>query len=976
MRGFALDGGVALALNQDVSMRFAALLLALGLTATISAATPQVALPTLIVEDDDGRASLPIDSLRVHVLIRGHLARTTYDVAFRNELDRDLDGQFSFPLPADAEVSDLGLYFDGKLRHAVAVERAQARAAYEEIVHRRVDPALAEWSSSTRAFRFRVYPIPARGTKVVRIAYDQDLTSAPYELDLRGALPPGALALTIDSDAPVDRGDAFVRATHDPSGEIALAAWSPSDWNWYYSAPTRVYSEARTLPPASAVTLLYDVSSSAVQRDDDAVAEFLRRFLAMQRDGVRVTVVPFHVRVDPPFETNAPALDRRLAELPRAGATNVVSMLERLPAIVDASPADSRIVIVTDGIHTMGDARSLSRALDALRVDRPIAVVHASPSADDTVLARLGAWSIDLARTGASDAAAAAMRLPTRVRVSAHASRIRSVLPESVTVSTDVTTTVHARGPQRVSRLPVAFDGIRRDLVVRELSTDEERDLVRRSWARAALRELLERGASDAEVLAHGLRFHQLTPRTSLLVLETWRDYEAYGVPMPRELREQRDRELAEASRPRLRRGNDANQRDGWFGGWFVKGTVRFDEQPLPGATVELLVNGTPAFTTVTDAEGRYWITPRREPRAFTLRASLTGFDTITRSYPRGAAKGATIDLVMRMAAVAEAITVTAEAPSFNVDGMTTTAVSSLVRPSPVALADPLLAQLGDAPFDERMERIGAAVAHMQSLRSVEDRFRYYIAARSAIGGDKFFQAHSALAMHADAPELAVRALTDLVESYPDDAPTLRLIGRVLEGWGFGDLARTLFERALELSPRETQTWRELLLLAAKERRTADLDDLQRRFTEAKRDARMVQTERAIHAELQRSGDDRRIDEKSELQVEAMWDTNYSDVDLRVREPDGEVVAYDHTRSKHGGKLHDDVTSGFGPETYTIPHMESGSYEIVLDYYGEDDTSLGTALAHVIVYVRGERRDFFVPLAGEGEEVVVTRVTR
>ncbi|HEX6097099.1 MAG TPA: VIT domain-containing protein [Thermoanaerobaculia bacterium] len=942
-------------------MRIAIGVLVVALTAATSAAKPRVALPALTSQTGDGKVSLAIDALRVHALIRGHLARTTYEVTFRNDLDRDLDGQFSFPLPPDAEVSDVGLYFDGVLRHAVAVERVQARAAYEETVHRRVDPALAEWGASTRAFRFRVYPIPARGTKVVHIAYDQDITNAPYELDLRHGLPQTAVALTVDSDAPVERdGPAYVRVVRTDS-EVALAVWSASERMWYYSAPPRIRSTAAVLPPAAAVTLLYDVSSSAVQRDDDALREFLRAFLALQRAGVRVTVVPFHVGVEPGFETDAIALDQRLRELPHAGATNLISLLERLPAIAASAPADSRIVLVTDGMHTIGDSRSLARAIDALpRFARPLAIVNASPSADDTILARLAAATggalADLTRTGAADAATASMRLPRRTTVTSFGHGIRQVLPESLTLAADTTATLHARGLQPLSWLPVTVGDARRDLMVRELSSDEERDLVRRSWARAALRELLERNAPAAEVLAHGLRFRQLTPQTSLLVLDTWQDYDAYGIPLPPELRAQKARDLAryEAERQRsnapglLVRGGVDTTDDAQFHpvGWFIRGIVTDATAPLPGVTVEMLVNDARAAVTVTDAMGRFWITARRAPPRFVLRSMLEGLETATLSFPRGAPKGAMVELVMRVASVSESITVTAEAPAID-SAATQVSIgssASLVRPTAAALADPLLAQIdGAADIGERFERIAAAVEHMRSLSSAGDRFRYYVAARSAIGGDKYFQAHAALAMHADAPELAVRALTDLAEAWPDDAPTLRLIGRVLDGWGHGQLARLLFERALELSPRETQTEREMLLLTAKEQR----------------------------------GEDRRIDEKAELQVEVMWDTNYTDIDLHVTEPSGEVVSYQHRVSKQGGTLHEDITSGFGPETYTLPRMEAGTYEIALDYYSGDDSRLGLeALAHVIVYVRGERRDFFVALTGDKDNVVVARVSR
>src|SRR5829696_312571 len=90
------------------------------------------AIPKLTVEGDDGNVALALSAVSIRVTVRGHLARTEYELTYRSSLDRVTGGDFEFPLPPDAEVSDLGLWFDGHLRHGVAVERVLARQAYEE----------------------------------------------------------------------------------------------------------------------------------------------------------------------------------------------------------------------------------------------------------------------------------------------------------------------------------------------------------------------------------------------------------------------------------------------------------------------------------------------------------------------------------------------------------------------------------------------------------------------------------------------------------------------------------------------------------------------------------------------------------------------------------------------------------------------------------------------------------------------------
>src|ERR1044071_3390425 len=104
-------------------MRVAVAVLVLLCVRPAAAAT----LPSLTVESDDGNVALALDAVQVEVLIRGHLARTTFELTYRNHRDEPLEGRFTFPLPPDAEVSELGLYFDGKLRYAEAVEAVHAR---------------------------------------------------------------------------------------------------------------------------------------------------------------------------------------------------------------------------------------------------------------------------------------------------------------------------------------------------------------------------------------------------------------------------------------------------------------------------------------------------------------------------------------------------------------------------------------------------------------------------------------------------------------------------------------------------------------------------------------------------------------------------------------------------------------------------------------------------------------------------------
>lgn len=71
-----------------------------------------------------------------------------------------------------------------------------------------------------------------------------------------------------------------------------------------------------------------------------------------------------------------------------------------------------------------------------------------------------------------------------------------------------------------------------------------------------------------------------------------------------------------------------------------------------------------------------------------------------------------------------------------------------------------------------------------------------------------------------------------------------------------------------------------------------------------------------------------------DLRVTLTWDTPATDVDLWVTGPDAEKVFYSHRQGALGGTLDTDVTTGFGPETFTLARLSAGAWRIQAHYYG------------------------------------------
>lgn len=985
------------------------------------AADDRPVIPTLTVEGDDGNVALELTAVTIRATIRGHLARTELELTYRSALDRVSRGEFSFPLPPDAEVSDVGLWFGETLRHGVAVERTLARHAYEESVHRAADPALVEWAPG-HAFTLDVYPIPAGGVKKVFVAYDQELTSGDYVLDVRYAGTIAAFDLTVDAEGrEVARMDGVVRVAREP-GETALVARA-DDGAWYASAAIDVAPPDRPAPPASHVVILYDTSSSSVRQNAASVRRFLIGFLARQKAWATADLVPFHITLDPPRRIEKAAtpsgaleLERHLRELQPLGATNFLEVTRQLPKLLASLPIDTRVVLVTDGLTSLGDSHDVSAAFRALTgLRRPLVLLNAANAADDLLLdnaaGATGGWHVDLTRTAPEAAVAAVMQVPASVRFDGR------VVPEVLLTSSPARFTIAARADRPIATFPATLS---RALPLRELQSTAA-SMVRRAYARAKLRDLLARGAAGEDVIAHGRAYSQVTPRTSLLVLESWRDYALYHLDPPADLVEQMRRDQEQE---RLDREAEARRQEELRelrnqplvlpssvvtgSGWSISGHV-YDEggSALPGVIVRLIDSAVSVHSTVTGHDGAYAFTSPITPEEPTVRAELHGYGEVSRSLGRTIPSGASLSLILT-AAVSQTITVTAAAPLVEV---TTTASAETGRPSLRVGAisiDPLLRAIdrdGSSDSDDpdvqtavalrRRELTQAVLAKMRAIRTPADRMRYYIAARGLLGGDKSFHIFAAEIFRERSPELALRVLLDLAEARDTDAPLLRLLARVIDGWNEAGLAKLLLQRALELAPDQVQSSREMILLDARQGRAEAVNARGTRLRAVAEDDRewgvvgvYEQTELALKRWEQASpperqrGIDLRVDPEDDLTIELMFDTGWSWVDVHVIEPSGERVTWNHTKSAAGATFTGGFNYGYGPEIYTIRNAPRGTYRVEIDYYSSDQTNVSLeTLAHVIIAERTprgaiERRELFVVLAVDEEHRVLTTIER
>jgi len=83
-----------------------------------------------------------------------------------------------------------------------------------------------------------------------------------------------------------------------------------------------------------------------------------------------------------------------------------------------------------------------------------------------------------------------------------------------------------------------------------------------------------------------------------------------------------------------------------------------------------------------------------------------------------------------------------------------------------------------------------------------------------------------------------------------------------------------------------------------------------------------------------------------DLLVAMGWDTDHTDIDLHVNEPNGNHVYF----SNKCGKFSKDFTQGYGPEVYCEKASQKGVYRVSATYYGSNQISQSTGTTSAVLW--------------------------
>ncbi|MBK9088382.1 MAG: hypothetical protein IPL90_04755 [Holophagales bacterium] len=168
---------------------------------------PASAQTGLLVPTSTGRPDprvLSLGEMTVDVGVARGVARVNVRQVFENHTGEIQEGTWRFRLSPSGAVGDFAVW-DGLVRiPGVIVEKKRARAIYEELTTRRIDPGLLQQGeeedpagggssrpSGGAVFSVKVAPIPSWGTKRLEMQYQEEVPWADGVGELRIPLRPG-----------------------------------------------------------------------------------------------------------------------------------------------------------------------------------------------------------------------------------------------------------------------------------------------------------------------------------------------------------------------------------------------------------------------------------------------------------------------------------------------------------------------------------------------------------------------------------------------------------------------------------------------------------------------------------------------------------------------------------------------------------------------------------------------------------------
>ena len=956
--------------------------------------------PTLNVTVRPEEKPMTVDSYKVDAQVNGLFATVSTTISFGNPNGRVLEGELEFPLPEGASVCGYALDVNGRLREGVVVKKDEARIAFEAEVKAGVDPGIVEHTKGNM-WRTRIYPLPARGARTIRIDYVTPLAFAPngdaalvlamprerlaertigITVPIRANLPPPTLGglgdrrfakaeavwRTSSSDADVTPTEDVVVAMPLLPPTFAAVEKTGSEF-WFAASCVRDGGKAAKGPDVSAKAfrILWDASGS--RRPDDIAKA--REALGALPEAANFTLIAFRDTPEQPrnFASRAELL-AAIDGLAYDGGTDFSALAAAVKDIPDGK--DTATLLFTDGMDT------LSASADGITFNA-LALVSGGEKDIESLRLACGGRVLDLS-TATSESVSREIFSPSRFLAGVKGDGVDLVQGIGQIAAGRVIVLGRLAADSATIRLDFGDGDMSEPITLAKADAKDGRTIAR---ARAAKRiaQLSPRADDNAEeLLALGREYGLASPKTSLIVLDTIAQYLKYDIEPPSSETELHAEWTQRKPSPTQVKENEAKAAESWRAGlkrdWDER--VAWHKDPIPK-------RATPKsglFNSDDDGVAADGERPSLVRRAIN---ALTGSNADRRArsesapamMANSAPAGAVAPEVRRRNAERNAEIHAAAVPAAEPDAASAEAAEASVKLAAWDPKTPYLQSLKDC-----------AAAHNGKDAPPDMLYRRYLELRAkSASSPAFYLDCAGFFFKRGDRATALRILSNLAELKIEDPALLRTFAWRLREAGELDRAIPVLRKVAKLRPEEPHSFRDLALLLserAKARGGAeDAEEAMRllkktAFTPWKRQNARAVAVFAVEelnalaewcAKREWSGAKPDIPEwdadfhhllDMDLRIILSWDADNTDIDIHVLEPNGEEAYYKNRRTASGGFVSQDITTGYGPEEYLQFKGQKGVYKVLTHYFGSSQQKLtGPATATATVYTNWGRPD-------------------
>lgn len=927
--------------------------------------------PPRLELSDTNSTPIHVRELSVAAAVRGLFATVDTTLVFHNPNDRLLEGELVFPLPDGAAVCGYALDLNGVLTDGVVVKKEKARVAFEAETRQRVDPGLVEHVKGN-LYRTRIYPLPAHGSRTIRLSYTTPLATAPngdaalflplpretieklsvkIEVAIEAAEPPVLGGL---GDLRFQQAENFWRvestatnATPDEDVWVALpklpsnltSVEKAADGSVWFSisalAPYLVDGKPPVMP--STIHILWDASGSRANADLQKEYDLISALPS--ESSFTLTVFRDAPEAAREFKTAAD-LATALKEIPFDGGSDFAALAAVVPN--DGAP----VLLFTDGIDTLAD-----KPLEFTGA-KPIAIVSQTVADREALRQACAGALIDL-QTMDKYAALREILLPAHRIVGVKGTGIANLQGLGRPATGRVTLLGQLTAPEATVQIEYTGGLLSDPFTIRAEGARAGKTLAT-AWAAARVNQLSPRAEQFAdELLALGRSYGLVSPATSLLVLESLDQWVRHEIEPPASLPEMREQYFA-ALKSRGQETTDARTRH-------LEQLAELWKQRVEWWKTDFSKNPLPTPPTKASRE--------REESA---------------------------PVAMRMMAPSAVAPAEAELDMGMMGGSDTEFGDTAGLPSAPAKSAPASRPAASIQIKEW----NPDTPYLKAIRATEAPRRYgaYLAERTEWSQSPafFLDCAEEFLKQGDKP-LGLRILSNLAELKIEDAALLRVFAWRLRQAGELDRAILLLRRVAKLRAEEPQSFRDLALALAERgqlsRSKADLEEALALFEKVvltpwnrhadsiplfaleERNALVAWIDRQEWKDVDKPAIPD-IDEKlrdnldTDIRIVMSWDADATDIDLHVVEPGDEEAYYGHNRTARGGLVSRDVTDGYGPEEYLVRAAPQGSYAIKAKYYGSrQQTLVGAATVTATVFTDWGR-------AGEQRQALALRLDK